>query len=456
MPHQSNELLRKALHIGIGLGAFALKWIPWPVAAGVCVIAVFANWLLLHRIVGKSVSRHERGYDAGIVLYPLMVLALILTFRHQLVLAAVVWSLLAFGDGFATLVGRAVGGPRLPWNQEKSWSGFLAFIAFGALGALGVWTFLGAEPRFFPVSLVLGGTVLATAIVESLPLGINDNLTVPIVGAFTIWTLYNTLPWFVLIHTDHPALIWLAVNLVLSIVAYLARSVDVSGMIGGFILGAIIILLGGWPLYASLVMFFFLGTVTTKLGYRRKAAAGLAQEKGGRRGFSHAFANAGVAAILSLAMALMHQWDLLYLAAVASLATAAADTCASEIGQLLGRRTFLPLTFRRVERGTEGAVSIEGTLAGLVAGAIVSATGVLLARGVGYRHASHGSWFHGASFTVDLIVLVTACAFLGSYLESIVGSWNRKQEKPIPNGVLNFFNTAVGAVLVPILGRSLF
>ena len=46
------------------------------------------------------------------------------------------------------------------------------------------------------------------------------------------------------------------------------------------------------------------------------------------------------------------------------------------------------------------------------------------------------------------IALVTACAFLGSYLESIAGSWNRKRMSPIPNGVLNFFNTAVGAILI--------
>ncbi|MFL6247091.1 MAG: hypothetical protein ACJ74H_13755, partial [Thermoanaerobaculia bacterium] len=106
MPHTTNELLRKSLHIGFGFVAFALKWLTWEAAAAVCVVAIVGNWLFLHRLVGRGVARHERGYDAGIVLYPVAVLLLILTFRHQLHFAAIGWTLLAFGDGFATLAGQ--------------------------------------------------------------------------------------------------------------------------------------------------------------------------------------------------------------------------------------------------------------------------------------------------------------------------------------------------------------
>ena len=131
---------------------------------------------------------------------------------------------------------------------------------------------------------------------------------------------------------------------------------------------------------------------------------------------------------------------------MASLATAAADTTASEIGQLLGRRAFLPLSLRRVPVGTEGAISVEGTLAGLLAGLAGALAGILAA----------GRLFPQAVFGWTLVALVTASAFLGSYLESIAGSWNRKQERPVPNGVLNFFNTAVGAVLFLVVARMVF
>ena len=125
-----------------------------------------------------------------------------------------------------------------------------------------------------------------------------------------------------------------------------------------------------------------------------------------------------------------------WLAAAAALATATADTTASEIGQLIGRRTFLPLTLKRVPVGTEGAISIEGTLAGLAAGFVVAILACL------------------AKFAVidwRVIIAITLAAFAGSYLESLAGSWNRNRVEPVPNGALNFFNTAVGAALMLLM-----
>src|SRR5437763_14308892 len=137
--HETHEWLRKALHIAFGLFALTLRFLPWPVAAGVAAVAVISNWLVLHRIVGRRVARHERGYDAGIVLYPLAVLVLIVVFRDRLAIAGAAWGIMAFGDGFATLAGKNIRGPRLPWNETKTWSGLLAFLAFGFIGAEVAW-----------------------------------------------------------------------------------------------------------------------------------------------------------------------------------------------------------------------------------------------------------------------------------------------------------------------------
>jgi uncharacterized protein (TIGR00297 family) len=126
---------------------------------------------------------------------------------------------------------------------------------------------------------------------------------------------------------------------------------------------------------------------------------------------------------------------------MASLATAAADTVASEIGQLFGKRAFLPTTFKRVPVGTEGAISVEGTLAGAAAALVVATTGSF-----SFREFA-GSTMQFAWMSV---VLVTLAAIGGSWLESVAGSWNRLRSEPIPNGALNFFNTAAGALLVYI------
>jgi dolichol kinase len=293
MPHATNETLRKSLHIAFGFAAFTLKWLPWTVAAAVCVVAVASNWLLLHRLVGRRVARHERGFDAGIVLYPVMVLLLVLTFRHHLHYAAIAWVMLAFGDGIATLAGKSMRIAPLPWNRDKSVGGLLAFILAATAGGIAVAYWMDYRA---PVVVLL--TAIVAAVVESLPLGVDDNVTVPFASAVTLIVagIQTASPYSV-----WPATIpWLIANAVLALLGYFARSVNFSGALGGFVLGAILILGGGWPLYVALLAFFIIGSATTKLGYARKARAGLAQEGGGRRGFSHAFSNVGVAAICAI------------------------------------------------------------------------------------------------------------------------------------------------------------
>ncbi|HEX7421286.1 MAG TPA: DUF92 domain-containing protein, partial [Thermoanaerobaculia bacterium] len=293
MSHQSSENLRKSLHIAFGLGAFALRWIPWWLAAIVAMAAVLGNWLVLHRIVGNRVSRHEWGYDAGIILYPVAVLALILVFRDQLALAGVAWTTLAFGDGFATLIGKSMRIGSLPWNRDKSWGGMIAFLLAGSAAGAALSAWLGAPPLQFVFA-----AVAVAAIVETLPLHVNDNITVPFAAAVTLAVLaieptggYQLPP---------RVQVWLAIHTVLAIAGWLLRTVTVSGFISGWLLGTIILLGAGWPLYIALLTFFVLGTLATKIGFDRKASRGLEQERGGRRGFSHAFANVGVAAICAI------------------------------------------------------------------------------------------------------------------------------------------------------------
>lgn len=442
---QANEWLRKALHILFGAFAFSLRWLTWWQAAIVAVLAIVNNFLILPRLAGRHVARHERGYDVGIILYPCAVLALILVFHDRLAIAGAAWAILAFGDGFATIAGKAIRGPRLPWNRDKSWSGLIAFVAFGAVGAHAAYLFLGPPKTFLHPAVIIVVTVMIAAFVESLPLEVDDNLTVPLAASLALvgLTLVQSVPD---LDTSRAAIGWLIANTLLAVVGYVAKSVNVSGMIGGWALGAILIVCGGWPLYVALLVFFVIGSGGTKLGYRRKASEGLAQEEGGRRGFRHAFANVGVATILALLLSTAESWNLLLFAAIASLATAAADTTGSEIGQLFGRRAFLPLSFKPVPRGTEGAVSVEGTLASLVASFVVTVIAVLCA----FRSSIAYPSLHGISLgtLAGPILVIGFAGFIAAYIESIVGAWNRKRPRGVPNDALNFFNTLVGALLV--------
>jgi uncharacterized protein (TIGR00297 family) len=432
----SSEALRKATHVGMGLLAFSLRFLGPFWSAVLAGAALLNNLFVLHRIGGKRMWRdaeHQAGGSVGIVLYPLTVLLLILLFYRRLEVAAAAWGILAFGDGMATVFGMAFGRRKLPWNPAKSWAGSGAYVAFGTLAAAALLSWTAPERRYsWAFALVAAGSaaVLAAAL-ESVPQGLDDNLGVPLVAGLFLLGM-------VLTHNHWPAflgwpfvtrlLIGAAINAALAGAAWAARTVDLSGVAAGFLVGTTIYAFLDWRGWLLLVAFFVIGSACTKLGYRRKAAANLAQEQGGRRGARHALANAGVATACAVFAALTAYPALFAVAFAAAFATAAADTASSEIGQLIGRRTFLVTTFRPVPRGTEGAVSLEGTLAGVAAAVAVGALGAAV-----------------ALYPWACVLPVAGAAFVGTTFESVVGA-TLERRRLLDNEALNFLNTLVGAL----------
>ena len=454
------ELARKSVHIAMGGCAFLLRYLaPWQalILAGV---ALLFNLTVLHRLTGRTLLRdgeRERGFSLGIALYPAVVFVLILCFYQRLELAAAVWALLAFGDGFATVAGKLLGGPKLPWNPSKSWAGFLAFVAWGtAMAALLIrWTQGGVlqaalddvagnryvGPSFLDAAgvddfvflvVACGIAALFSAFAESLESGVDDNLLVPLVGGMTLYAASLVQPQQLIDHViDHPMqfAIGAGINLLLALLAYAAKSVSVSGGVWGWVLGTLLYGFGGWVGFLSLVVFFVLGTATTKLGYAKKAAMGIAQEKGGRRGAKNAFANT-LTGVLFAILAVATPWpELFAIGMVAAFATAACDTCSSEIGQAYGKHHYLVTTFRPVRAGTDGAVSLEGTLGGIAGAAVLAAVawavGLLTPLGAG---------------------IVTLAAFLGATAESYLGA-TVEAVKALDNEMVNFANTLIGALI---------
>jgi uncharacterized protein (TIGR00297 family) len=435
-----SEVLRKLLHMAVGGIAFLLRFIG-PLWAAVCALtAVIFNVLLLPRLGGRKLWRAAetaRGGSWGMVLYPLAVLLLVLVFHHRLEVAAAVWGVLAFGDGMASLAGMALGRSKLPWNPKKSWVGSLTYLLFGTLGATGLllWTAPGRYDAGFALAAGFA-TALLGAAVESVPQGLDDNLSVPLLAGLLLFCiLLSEGRWEAVLAAGLlPRLaVGAAVNAALAGLAYAIRGVDRSGAVMGWALGSLLWAGLGWQGWLLLLAFFVIGTACTKLGYKRKAAAKLAQEKGGRRSARHAIANGGVAALAGLFAVATPYPQVFALAAAGALATAAADTAGSEIGQLMGRRTFLVTTLRPVPRGTQGAISVEGTLAGIAASIVV---------------ALLGAW--GGLYPWLGAIVVVVAAFLGSLLESVVGATIERRGL-LDNEAVNFLNTLIGALLAAAL-----
>lgn len=137
--------------------------------------------------------RGESSWTMNIVGYCLPVAALVFLFPAHPEFAATCMVVVSFGDGSATLFGLLFGKHPLPWNDRKTWEGFIGFLVCSMpLATLAFW--LEARPV---VSLLVAAICGASAalcgqIAESLPLKSGDNLRVGLAAATGVVLAYAT------------------------------------------------------------------------------------------------------------------------------------------------------------------------------------------------------------------------------------------------------------------------
>jgi uncharacterized protein (TIGR00297 family) len=189
-----------------------------------------------------------------------------------------------------------------------------------------------------------------------------------------------------------------------------------------------------WPLAALLV----LTLLATRAGRAAKEKLGLAEDKRGRTA-AQVMANLGVAALCGVpfAMALVYQhlpvphfW---LVAMTAAMAEATADTLSSEVGQVIGGEPRLLTTLRRVPPGTDGAITLAGTLSGCAGAAIVAAVASL---------ALPLTWRQGG--------IAFGAAILGLFLDSLLGEWVERRGW-LNNDAVNTLSTLSAALTAVLL-----
>ncbi|MDX1976909.1 MAG: TIGR00297 family protein [Pseudanabaenaceae cyanobacterium bins.68] len=229
-----------------------------------------------------------------------------------------------------------------------------------------------------------------------------------------------------------PWLIAASLNTCLAAIAWvLPRKILTSaGIIHAWGLGILIWGCLSWQGYGVIFAYLILGSAVTRIGKSRKEAQGIAEQRDGARGPENLWGSALTAAICAIGFQLSPHplWLLGY---VASLSTKLADTTASEIGKAYGKTTFLITSFQPVAPGTEGAVSLEGTLAGIGGAVVLSAIGV----GVGLIQADL-SW-----------VWCILAALIATNIESVIGATLQARWQWLTNEVVNGINTTLGAAI---------
>jgi len=199
------------------------------------------------------------------------------------------------------------------------------------------------------------------------------------------------------------------------------------------------IVLGGIVWVAILVAFFIIGGLATKYRFHDKQFRGVAEPNRGARGTGNVLGNTAVAIVAVIGFAAMADggvWDAVFLYAFAgSLATALSDTLSSEIGGLYDE-PMLITSFNQVSPGTDGAITLQGTLAGLGGSFLI------------------GGLFVGLSTEPVIGGLVIALAgFVGMHVDSVLGAV--VEGRLVGNHMVNAAATFAGALvamLAPITG----
>jgi len=253
------------------------------------------------------------------------------------------------------------------------------------------------------------------------------------------WTAVSVLLqgnwWF----TQVPVVAWTALGIsgVFGLVVWRLRAGTAGAAATGAVISASLMLATvRYPYESSwlhggllpLLTVFLLAFAATKIGATKKEQIGTAESKRGRNAAQVA-ANLGVAALAG-SSALVLGWMgieispmIVALAVITALAEAAADTVSSEIGQVFGGQPRMLTTLRRVDPGTDGAVTLAGTAAGVVAASIVSAI---------------GGWALGVGWSV--CVLCIAGAVLGLFFDSLLGA-TLERKGWLNNDAVNFLST---------------
>ena len=248
----------------------------------------------------------------------------------------------------------------------------------------------------------------------------------------------------------------------LGLVAIRWHAIDLLGAISGAIISFLAFLAGSFPWLFMIVIFVGVSSALTKYKYDYKRKIGFAQEKSGTRSWPNSIANAGVAAIASVAELYTHS-EIFAVMFLTSVAAALSDTLATEVGLLSPSRPRLITNLSKtVEPGTSGGISLLGDAAAVLSAIGMSLVGlaVLAIKGMGPWNSAAASLavILGAVIGVFFDSLLGAtvqgvnkCAVCGKFTENLTHHGQKtitdRGLRFVDNNVVNFIGILVGALI---------
>lgn len=200
---------------------------------------------------------------------------------------------------------------------------------------------------------------------------------------------------------------FLTVSLIvlIALAGYFLHSLTFSGSLAAVTVGVSVYL--GFDVKGLVLLgaFFATSSFWTKYKSSLKTEMEDKLEKGARRDWQQVAANGGLAAVISVLYYFFSE-TILVVAYCIAIGSANSDTWASEIGSLSKQRPVFVQSFKRVEKGTSGAISFLGTIAALGGAILIAILG-----------------FYLFSLTVTEFVLIFLFGFLGNIIDTMIGAY---------------------------------
>jgi len=453
-PSLDAELKRQSAYISLGLLALLLPFVPkWLIVLVVICGTIAITYIPKESFIFKALAS-DRDREKGVLMGPLkfsiailLLAVLVVALDFPVFILAATVGIVAFGEGAAALVNLLVSENRsMFWSVTLLIFGTLFGFIFGAWAIVNGGAGIGISSLDLMFFLAVIGTVTGALLYTIFD---EENIAIPLGAGMAMWLFasftYTTYPGLAEI------LVAVAFPLAIGIVTVKINAADLSGALSGVLSGLLMILFGGIGWFILLLVFFFLGTIFTKYKYAYKRSIGAAQSNEGSRGYRNVFGNCLVPLILVVAYGAIGNFSFPYLGDISrtifligylgAMATATADTLASEIGATYRGQPRMITTLKKAKAGTDGAISALGEAAAFF-GALAIAL-VAIPMGV-----------IGPNVTAA-VLLAIAGGFLGTNIDSVLGS-TLQQKKILSNEGVNLFATASGAIVSMVLYYLLF
>lgn len=349
----SNEVTRKVVHIMVGHWIFLFPMFTklWAVIL-VPLVFVFVNYASTKFNLIKAMERDDDSMGTTYYAVSMLILSGLAFLMDMPSMAYIGLLIMAYGDGFAAVVGQRYGKTH-PFSiaPKKSLEGSLTVFGFGMLITLIYFLINNALNKSFIFILLISAIVGVFSLLAELSGESGcDNLSLPIGSGLLAAFSYH--------YGDTGYFIYLVVIVLILYYAYMKKSITLDGSIAASITAITLYTLGSPALAYALITFFILGSLISKLKGKNKKVEG-------PRNYKQVLCNS-LPAVILVWVSVLTKSELPYqLVAFSVFSGAAADTFSSEIGLLSNSKVYVPFTRIEVPKGLSGGVTPLGLVAGL-------------------------------------------------------------------------------------------